>query len=173
MKQPIALLFAIALAPSLLRAQRDHTGYAEHQHREIKALSPEETAALLEGEGAGMALAAELNGYAGPRHVVELADELELTASQWQRTQRIFDSMQEVARELGQEILEGERRLDAHFASGHAEIEVVTELTTDLGRLRGQLRAVHLNAHVEMATVLTPEQRRRYDELRGYSRQRE
>ncbi|MGH7544628.1 MAG: hypothetical protein ACREKI_00435 [Gemmatimonadota bacterium] len=37
------------------------------------------------------------------------------------------------------------------------------------GRLQGELRAVHLWAHVETARLLTPAQIERYDELRGYA----
>ena len=38
------------------------------------------------------ALAAELNGYPGPSHVLELADKLELSTEQRASMQRLFDS---------------------------------------------------------------------------------
>ena len=47
--------------------------YAGQQARAIKSLSDEDIAALLKGEGMGMAAAAELNGYPGPAHVLQLA----------------------------------------------------------------------------------------------------
>src|SRR4051794_40771771 len=56
--------------------------YSGQQARSIKALSPENIAALLTGEGMGMAKAAELNGYPGPAHVLALAKELNLTEAQ-------------------------------------------------------------------------------------------
>jgi hypothetical protein len=46
-------------------------------------------AALLKGEGMGMAKAAELNGYPGPTHVLTLAKELALTESQLQQVTAI------------------------------------------------------------------------------------
>ena len=46
--------------------------YAGQEAREIKALSAEELGDLLAGKG--LAKAAELDGYAGPAHVLELAD---------------------------------------------------------------------------------------------------
>jgi len=46
------------------------------QSRSVKALSEQQVADLNEGRGMGMALAAELNGYPGPSHVLELADSL-------------------------------------------------------------------------------------------------
>ena len=47
-----------------------------------QALSPEDIQGLLEGRGMGLAKAAELNSYPGPKHVLEMADALELTPEQ-------------------------------------------------------------------------------------------
>ena len=38
----------------------------------------------------GLALAAELNGYPGPRHVLDLADQLGLTPEQQVEAQRLL-----------------------------------------------------------------------------------
>jgi len=65
------------------------------QTRPIKALSEQQVADLGAGRGMGLALAAELNGYPGPSHVLELADRLELSADQRARVQTLFDSMEE------------------------------------------------------------------------------
>ena len=53
--------------------------YAGLESRAIKALAPSEVEDLRQGNGMGMALPAELNGYPGPRHVLDLAEELNLT----------------------------------------------------------------------------------------------
>jgi hypothetical protein len=58
------------------------TPYAGMQSRSIKALSDQQIADLNAGRGMGLALAAELNGYPGPLHVLELADKLDLSADQ-------------------------------------------------------------------------------------------
>ena len=50
------------------------------QTRLIKALSEQQIADLKAGRGMGLALPAELNGYPGPIHVLELSDELGLSA---------------------------------------------------------------------------------------------
>lgn len=42
----------------------------------------------------GLAKAAELNGYPGPLHVLELAVDLSLTAEQKAATETLFKSMQ-------------------------------------------------------------------------------
>jgi hypothetical protein len=56
--------------------------YSGMQSRPIKALSDQQVADLKAGRGMGLALAAELNGYPGPSHLVELSDQLGLTAEQ-------------------------------------------------------------------------------------------
>jgi hypothetical protein len=64
--------------------------YAGLQERTIKALPQEKVEDLLAGRGAGYALAAELNHYPGPVHVLDLADQLDLTAEQEQTAQEII-----------------------------------------------------------------------------------
>jgi hypothetical protein len=61
------------------RGRHARQSYAGQQTRAIKALSSEDIAALRNGEGMGMAKAAELNGYPGPAHVLALAAQLGLT----------------------------------------------------------------------------------------------
>ena len=69
------------------------TPYAGMQTRPIKALSEQQISDLDTGRGMGLALAAELNGYPGPSHVLELADKLELSAEQRATMRALFDSM--------------------------------------------------------------------------------
>jgi hypothetical protein len=70
----VSLLFLAACRGGPRREAPSEAPYAGHQERPIKALAPEEVAGLLGGEGMGYALAAELNHYPGPRHVLDLAD---------------------------------------------------------------------------------------------------
>ena len=77
------------LSSSVLAQHHGHGGgtaspYASLVDREIKALSAEQLANLREGRGMGLSLPAELNGYPGPKHVLELADGLGLTPAQRQ-----------------------------------------------------------------------------------------
>ena len=71
------------------------------QARSIKALSEQQVADLGAGRGMGLALAAELNGYPGPSHVLELADKLELSADQRANVKAMFDAMKAEALPLG------------------------------------------------------------------------
>src|ERR1700704_3559207 len=88
------------------------TPYAGMQTRSIKALSDQQIADLEAGRGMGLALAAELNGYPGPSHVLELADKLGLSADQRAGVQRQFDSMKAEAVPLGSRLIEQESDLD-------------------------------------------------------------
>ena len=57
--------------------------YAGQESRNIKSLSQSDLLSLQNGSGeafGGLAKAAELNGYPGPRHVLDMDSELELTS---------------------------------------------------------------------------------------------
>jgi Spy/CpxP family protein refolding chaperone len=134
----------------------------------VKALSDEQVADLRAGRGMGLALAAELNGYPGPSHVLEHARALELTPAQRQRTEAVFDAMQAEAVKLGERLIEQERALDRLFATKAANVPELDAATAAIGMTQGVLRATHLRAHLAMMEVLTPEQVERYGQLRGY-----
>lgn len=143
--------------------------YSGLEDRTIRALSPERIEDLLAGRGAGYALAAELNHYPGPTHVLEFADALALTPAQRTATEDILAPMQAAAQAIGRSLVDTEARLDEAFRSGTIGPAELTELTAEGARLEGELRAVHLAAHLAMKEVLTADQVRRYDELRGYT----
>lgn len=132
-----------------------------------RTLSPEEVDGLLLGKGMGMAAAAEINGYPGPGHVLALKDELELTADQRFATSRLVGLVQGQARALGQRIVNAESRLDELMAKGNASSGEMREHIQAIAGLRAQLRFVHMDAHLEQREILTPEQIRRYYEIRG------
>lgn len=159
-------LAATVVLPAPAGAQ--HSPYAGHEDREIKGLSAEEADQLLTGQGMGLALPAELNGYPGPRHVLDLAAEIELDRDQRDAVSKVFDAMFRQAVDLGSEIVAAERRLDALFARGDATPESLRTALDELGALRAALRYAHLAAHLETRALLTETQVRRYNELRGY-----
>ena len=136
--------------------------------REIKALSPQDVRALQAGEGMGLAKAAELNRYPGPRHVLDLAGPLALSDGQRAAAERLFAEMHAESVKLGQEILTLERSLDERFRTAALDEKELARLTDALGRLQGELRASHLRAHLRMRALLTPEQVERYQRLRAY-----
>ena len=163
-------LLAVACALSPLAAHAaSPSPYAGQQSRDIKALSGAEQADLLAGKGMGLAKAAELNGYPGPAHVLELAADLALSAEQRERTQSLWQAMDARAKSIGQQLVDAERDLDALFASRQVTRERLAAQLDRIGALQAQLRAVHLDAHLEQVRILTPQQTSRYAALRGYS----
>jgi Spy/CpxP family protein refolding chaperone len=147
-----------------------HTSpYKGQEGNEIKSLSPQEVSSLLTGQGMGYAKAAELNGYPGPAHVIELADQLALSSEQRQSSQRLMDQHKETARRIGAELISAERELDRLFAERRANAAAVSAATQRIGLLQAQLRSEHLNTHLMQTAVLNAEQIRRYNELRGYA----
>jgi len=169
MKTPIALVLLLGAATAFAQHAHHGTPYAGLQAREIKALSPEDAQKLLQGQGMSLALAAELNGYPGPLHVLELAQPLQLSASQREQTQALMDAHKAEARELGRQLVEGERALDAAFAAGAATEADVARHTRRIGELQGLLRAAHLQTHLKQKALLTPHQVAEYQRLRGYT----
>ena len=72
------LATAVAI-PFVATAEGTHQPYAGFEIRDIASLSQQDIQALREGSGWGLALPAELNGFPGPAHVLELSDELGLS----------------------------------------------------------------------------------------------
>jgi Spy/CpxP family protein refolding chaperone len=161
----LVVAIVLSLVASVARAQ---SPYAGMQTRSIKALSEQQIADLKAGRGMGLALPAELNGYPGPAHVLELSDQLGLSAEQKARVQRLFDSMRAEAVPLGERLLEQEAALDQQFASRSVTPERLKAATAAIGVTQGKLRETHLKYHLQTAQILTPDQMRRYSELRGY-----
>ena len=142
--------------------------YLGQQDREIKALSAQETQSLLAGKGVGLARAAELNGYAGPKHVLDLARPLGLSAEQIERTQALFLAMEGRAKPAGRALVEAERELDRMFANKTVTRDALQEQLLKIGGLQANVRAAHLQTHVLQRELLSAEQNALYIRLRGY-----
>ena len=166
MKHPSLVLLAISIMPVACLAA---SPYASEQFRTIKSLSQQEVADYLSGKGMGFAKAAELNGYPGPAHVLELAEKLGLSPTQRARTEEIFGRMQARARELGAKLVEAERNLDQSFASKTISRDSLATSVDSIGKVQSEIRAAHLQAHLEQSEILTAAQTAKYWQLRGYA----
>jgi Spy/CpxP family protein refolding chaperone len=168
MNRYIVFFLLLVLPASSSLPQGKKSPYAGQESRPIKSLSPEEIQSYENGEGMGFAKAAELNGYPGPRHVLDMAKELRLTEAQKDETQKAFDTMHEKAVLEGKHMVEAERRLDEEFSSRTINAGRLDSLTAAIGALQGKLRSIHLAAHLAESAILTSEQARTYEALRGY-----
>ena len=189
----VALLPAV-LAGGLLSAQHDgahrdatdghgapaeagdaNAPYAGLQHRSIAGLSAKDVAALRRGDGWGLALPAELNGVPGPKHVLELRDELELEDDQAVRIEAIYKKMRRDAIAAGERLIAAEAALSDAFRNGGTSSpagphpERLQALLEEAEAARAALRFVHLSSHLAVAEILTGAQISRYAFLRGYS----
>ncbi len=164
-------VWAVLLALSLAAAQtfgaqsKEHQrspGVAEASHH---ACLDQERAALERGEGFGMALVADRNGYPGPKHVLDLKTELRLAPEQQAAMEELLARMKQQALARGKEVLVAEARLDELFAQGRPDTEL-REQSFRVASLRAELRWVHLSAHLAARKLLTPEQLAAYQRLR-------
>ena len=162
------LLLAFAISDAAAQTPPQPSAYAGQQTRAIKSLSEQDVDDLLAGRGTGFAKAAELNGYPGPAHVLELKQQLKLSEAQLSATQALMAQHRANAQRLGKEVVSAERSLDEAFGSRTADEGSVRRLTADVARLQGELRVEHLKTHLAQTALLTPEQVERYAELRGY-----
>lgn len=169
----IALLLSLVSVPALAQHHAGPHGqqaspYAGEQSREIKALSAQEQRAWLEGQGQGLARAAELNGYPGPMHTLELGDRLGLTPQQVAATRELMHRHKEEVRALGSRLVEAERQLDAAFRGQRATEAEVARLAAEIGQLQASIRTSHLQTHLAQRRLLSEEQVAAYGRLRGY-----
>jgi Spy/CpxP family protein refolding chaperone len=162
-------IFTCLVALMTKAAWADSTSpYVGQETRDIKALAPEDIDAYLSGKGMGLAKAAELNGYPGPAHVLAMADELQLSPRQKQRTEALFSGMEAKAIALGHALVAQEHELDEQFASKRITQESLAVLLRSIGELQARVRGAHLQAHLSQLAILTPSQVAKYQELRGY-----
>jgi hypothetical protein len=137
------------IVPSSTRAQST----AETHHTCLA----QERSAFENGEGFGMAMAAEQNGYPGPRHVLDRKAELNLGPEQEASMQALFGQMKDQAIAKGREILQAEKQLADMFAQGRPESQL-REQVLRIESLRAELRWIHLSAHMAARRLLSPEQ---------------
>jgi hypothetical protein len=166
MKSHFALsLFALVFAVGAAIAQ---TPYAGMQTRSIKALSDQQIADLRAGRGMGLALAAELNGYPGPSHLLELADKLSLSDAQRNSARNMFEAMRTETVPIGERLITQEAALDKLFADHAITPEKLSTAIAAIGATQAELRAAHLRYHLSTVAMLEPAQIQQYSALRGY-----
>ena len=165
---PLRALLIAAAVLGTVGAAVAQSPYAGLEQRPIKALSDQQIADLKAGRGMGMALPAELNGYPGPVHVLELADRLDLSDGQRAAVQAQFAAMKAESIALGERLIEREAALDRLFAGRTATPDSVAAAVSAVAETQGALRTTHLKYHLSTVALLRADQVARYGELRGY-----
>jgi Spy/CpxP family protein refolding chaperone len=164
----IVSALALGLIASAAFAQ-SRSPYAGFETRSIKALPDQQIGDLRAGLGLSLALAAELNGYPGPRHTLDFAKEMNLSDEQRTNVEALFDSMKRESIVIGERLIAQEAELDRDFANKTVTADALHALTADIGRTQAALRETHLKYHLLTLDLLTPAQAQRYAQLRGYA----
>lgn len=159
----VALVVTSLMAPCL-----HASNYQGQEKREIKSLSTQDIESIEEGKGWGMAKPAELNGYPGPRHVLDLAEELKLSTEQQIEMEKLFEVMRTQAIAVGERYLEDERRLEDAFRSKQISPDSLKVLIDTSAQARADLRHIHLSTHLKATKLLSRSQITSYNQLRGY-----
>jgi Spy/CpxP family protein refolding chaperone len=134
---------------------------------------PPDREGLLKGLGMGLADIAEVNNYPGPKHTLDLKNELGLTRDQLKKTEALDKVVTSAALAKGEEIVLAEEELTKLFEVGTISEKVLRSKLEEIAKLRADLRFIHLQAHVRMRQILTPDQVKRYAELRGHEAKHE
>jgi hypothetical protein len=171
MTRLLALVLLLLLPEWALAQDGGHgplSPYSGQETRAIKGLSEADIAELRRGGGWGLAKAAEMNGAPGPAHLLELKDDIPLSADQVAAIQAIFENMRKEAIEEGERLIAGEQALEEAFRERTVTQESLRRTLADIERSRSALRYIHLSAHLSTPALLTEAQISRYKILRGY-----
>lgn len=166
----IALVLCILPLSTMASSQhhKHSSNYIGEHNRSIKSLSADDIEKLKSGAGWGLAKPAELNGVPGPAHLLELKNEIPLTDEQTEAISNLYQHMKEQAQELGASLVDKEMKLEMMFQKRNYTKDMLLEILNDIGMVRSQLRYVHLSKHIDAAELLTIEQVKNYNLLRGY-----
>lgn len=172
----VAIAISLVSVTTVFAQQHQHneqhdnfrSPYVEQLDSPVRGLSSLEVDNLLNGRGSGYARMAELNGYPGLRHVLDLSSQLNLSPQQETEIQAAFEQMQSQAKSLGKTIVSKEQELSEAFASGKITNIELKKQTRELAKLYGELRKTHLQAHLQINPILSTEQIKKYNQIRGY-----
>lgn len=173
----LSTLNPAALNPAALAAgNHSHSGpaakaqpYAGQQSRTIKSLSPDDIAELRRGGGWGLAKSAELNGVPGPAHLLEVKDDIALGTDQIAAIKEIYEDMRARAVVQGERLIDLEQALEDRFRDGTINEASLRSSLAAISEARMNLRFIHLSAHLKTPDVLSENQVKRYNFLRGYA----
>ena len=171
--QPIKFLILMITAWPLAAFAQDqgyggnNAPYAGFEARDIASLSERDIEELRRGGGWGLALPAELNGRPGPAHLLELEEELDLSASQVEAISSIYEQMRAAAIAAGERFIAAEAALSEAFARSELFEKTLRDLIAEAAEARAELRFIHLSRHLSTPDLLTDAQIQRYNVLRG------
>ncbi|MGD1045527.1 MAG: hypothetical protein ABR936_09405 [Bacteroidota bacterium] len=122
---------------------------------------------LLNGAATGQTLVAEKNGYPAPQKIISFKDQLGLTRDQLKKINEIVTNLPISAIVKGQEIVEAEEELNKLFESGIINEKTLRAKLERIGKMRADLRFVHLQVYLKEKQILSVNQWERLKELQA------
>src|SRR5512143_3834376 len=120
---------------------------------------PPDRPGLESGRAGWMEVLPETYGYFGPDFVLAHRDSLGLAPGQLRSIRDIYDHMHMSALNKGKEILDAEEDLEDLFSTGKVTRESAMKQAELIGKLRGELRALYLDAGISLRGILNDRQR--------------
>ena len=120
---------------------------------------------LLSGEATGQTLVAEKNGFPAPQKIISFKDQLGLTKDQLRKINEMLTNLPISATVKGQEIVEAEEELNKLFESGTLNEKTLRDKLERIGKMRADLRFVHLQIYLKEKQILSVNQWERLKEL--------
>jgi Spy/CpxP family protein refolding chaperone len=128
---------------------------------------PSDKDQLLKGEIAEQTLVAEVNGFPSPQKVLSLKDQIGLAKDQHNKIEEILNNLSVSATVKGQEIIEAEEELNKLFQSGKMNEKTLRAKLEIIGKLRAELRFVHLQVYLQIKQLLSFNQWERLKEIQA------
>ena len=128
---------------------------------------PPDKIQLLNGEAAGQTLVAEMNGFPAPQKIISFKDQLGLTKDQLRKINEMLTNLPVSATVKGQEIVEVEEGLKKLFESGSINEKTLRAKLERIGKIRAELRFVHLQVYLKEKQILSVKQWERLKELQA------
>jgi Spy/CpxP family protein refolding chaperone len=116
---------------------------------------PSDKDQLLKGEIAEQTLVAEVNGFSSPLKIISMKDQIGLTKDQQKKIEEIMENLPVSATIKGQEIVEAEEDLGGLFQIGKINEKTLRTKLEAIGKLRAELRFVHLQVYLQIRQLLS------------------
>ncbi|MDP7547261.1 MAG: hypothetical protein QGF20_08195, partial [Alphaproteobacteria bacterium] len=102
-------------------------------------------------------------------HLLELKNQIPLDAAQVLTLGEIFQQMKGRAIEQGNRLIALEGELESYFQNRTITDAILRASLDRIAEARKQLRYIHLATHLKTPEILSTDQIKAYNELRGYS----
>jgi len=120
---------------------------------------------LLKGDAGVQIIVAEKNGFPSPQKIISFKDQLGLTKDQLRKINEILTNLPVSATIKGQEIIDAEVELNRLFELGIINEKILRTKLERIGKLRADLRFMHLQAYLKGRQILSANQWDRLKEL--------